>query len=430
MRHRRLRLVLSTALLLSAVSTGVASAGEIVPAVKPCGTPVPVNTLGPVFYDLGTGEQGGVPDPIPNPDTRWDVVLPTAGNAFSITPHPAWTTVTNANWINSRTTYASSGTPPTYNTTLQLPEGGTVTVAAGDVTTVFSTTFTLVPEVVNRVLNAEFAADNGARFYLNGSFIGGYNPPASATNATQLAAFKQLHPLTYAGPLLQDGLNTFTAVVSDRGVATGLLVRGGVDGCAVRGVTPTTCVDYKPGGGTTGGGTVVTYSPAPIDLGTGEQGYVPDPIGSIDTKWRTGPLGNGNAFSVLPYGTNVWYDDSTTGNWISVAQNRMPGAGVYTYRLDFTVPADISYGGLLFQYAADNNVAFTLNGTPVGSATNAFSTLHTVSVPSAPLVPGVNTLLATVTDFGVVSGLYVEGGAFVCRKPAVVKEVLDPTVGS
>lgn len=429
MRHRRARLLLSTVLLLTAASGGAASASEIIPGVRLC-NPNAVNTFGPVFYDLGTGEQGGVPDPIPSADTRWNTVLPTAGDAYSITPHTAWTTVSDANWINSRTTYASSGTPATYNTTLTLPEGGTVSVTAGNITTAYSTTFTLVPEVVNRVLNAEFAADNGARFYLNGHFIGGFDPAASASNATQLTAFQQLHPLTYAGPWLQDGLNTFTAVVSDRGVATGLLVRGGVDGCAIRGVTPTTCVDYRPGGGTTGGGgSVVTYSPMPIDLGTGEQGYVPDPIGSVDTKWRTGLLGTGDAYSVAPYGTNVWYDDSTIGNWISVAKDRRPGPGVYTYRLDFMAPSDLSYGGLLFQFAADNDVTFTLNGTPVGvAAVNAFSTLHTVSVPSAPLVPNMNTLIATVTDHGVVSGLYLEGGAYACRKPRIVNDTLDAIV--
>ena len=420
MHHRRLRVVLSAALLAAAASGGLASAGQVIPSIRPCSSTT-VNTFGPVFYDLGTGEQGGVPDPIPAADTRWDVVLPTAGDAYSITPHPAWTTVTNANWINSRTTYASSGTPPTVNTTITLPEGTSVTVAAGDVVTAYTTTFTLVPEVINRVLNAEFAADNGARFYLNGHFIGAYDPPASASSATQFAAFQQLHPLAYTGPWLQDGLNKLTAVVADRGVATGLLVRGGVDGCAVRGVTPTTCVDYKPGG-TTGAGSVVTYSPAPIDLGTGEQGYVPDPIGSVDTKWRTGPLGTNNAFSVTPH--PAWVT-STTSNWISVSPTRTATPGVYTYRLDFAVPLDISYGGVLFQFAADNDVTFTLNGSPIGGAVNSYGALQTISLASAPLVPGTNTLIANVTEYGVVTGLLVQGGAYVCRKPAIIKEVLD-----
>ena len=423
MRYRRARLVLSTVLLLTGVSSGVASAGEDSPSIRPCDKTT-INALGPVFYDLGTGEQGGVPDPIPAADSRWDTVLPAAGDAYSITPHPAWTTVPDANWINRTTTYASSGTPSTVLATVTLPEGTTVTVQAGDVVTAYSTTFTLVPEVVNRVLNAEFAADNGVRFYLNGNYIGGYDPLGNALNSVQLAAFQQLHPLTYAGPLLQNGLNRLTAVVADRGVATGLLVRGGVDGCAVRGRVPTTCVDYKPGG-TTGGGSVVTYSPAPIDLGTGEQGYVPDPISSVDTKWRTGLMGTGDAYSVAPY-TPAWYSLSTTANWISVATDRRPGPGVYTYRLDFMVPNDIAYGGLLFQYAADNDVVFRLNTSPpLGGDVNAFGYLRTFSLPSAPLLPGLNTLWATVTDHGVVSGLLVEGGAYVCRKPAVVQDTLD-----
>lgn len=422
MRHRRARLVLSTLLLATAASSGVASAAPVLPSI-PC-PKNDIRALGPVFYDLGTGEQGGVPDPVPTADSRWNVVLPAAGDAYSITPHPAWTTVPNANWINSRTTYASSGSPSWVNTTVTLPEGTAVTVAAGNVATAFSTTFTLVPEVVNRVLDTEFAADNGARFYLNGHFIGGFDPPASVSNATQLTAFQQLHSLTYAGPWLQDGLNTFTAVVSDRGVATGLLVRGGVNGCAVRGFTPTTCVDYKPGG-TTGAGSVVTYSPMPIDLGTGEQGYVQDPIGSIDTKWRTGPLGTGNAYSVSPY--PGWLTP-TTSNWISVSPTRTGSPGVYTYRLNFAVPLDISYGGVVFQFAADNDVTFTLNGTPIGGAVNSYGSLQTISLASAPLVPGTNTLVATVTEHHVVTGLVVEGGAYVCRKPAVVKEVLDTIV--
>ena len=424
MRHRPIRLVLSTLLLLTAVSSGNASAGETIPRVK-CVGGTPVNAIGPVFYDLGTGEQNNVPDPIPAADTRWDVIYPTAGDAYSITPHSAWTTVGNANWINRQTTYASSGQPAAADFAVALPDGSAVTVAAGTAITAFSTTFTLVPEVVNRVLNVEFAADNGARFYLNGHFIGGYDPPVNDTLANQYLAFQQLHSLVYSGPWLQDGLNTFTAVVSDHGVATGLLVRGGVDGCAVRGADPTTCVDYKRGG-TTGAGSVVTYSPMPIDLGTGEQNYVPDPLLSPDTKWRTGLTGTGNAFSVAPY-TPAWYSGSTTANWISIARDRRPGPGVYTYRIDFTVPSDISYGGLKFQYAADNDVAFSLNAGPVFAAgTNTFGSLTTVSLPSAPLLPGTNTLYATVTDYGVVSGLIVEGGAYVCRKPAVLAEVLDP----
>lgn len=411
MRYRRACLALSSLLLLTTASGGVAAAQDLIPRPTLCSSAA-VNVLGPVYYDLGTGEQNGVPDPIPAADSKWDTVLPTAGDAYSITPHPAWTTVPDANWINSRTTRASSGTPPQFNTTVTLPEGTVVNVSAGNVTTAFSTTFTLVPEVVNRVLNAEFAADNGARFYLNGNLIGGFDPPASASNATQLTAFQQLHTLTYAGPFLQDGLNTFTAVVSDRGVATGLLVRGGVEGCAVRSRVATTCVDYKPGG-TTGAGTVYTYSPAPVDLGTGEQGYVPDPIGSVDTKWRTGPLGTGNAFSVSPYAG--WLTPNTS-NWISVSPTRTATPGAYTYRLDFALPLDLAYGGVEFQYAADNDVTFTLNGTPIASATNAFGSWRTVSLASAPLVPGTNTLMATVTENGVVTGLVVEGGAFACRK--------------
>jgi hypothetical protein len=364
-------------------------------------------------------------------------VLPTPGPAYSVAPNSAWVTVPDANWINSRTTNASTGgTVVSVDTT--LPGGdtlahtvdtgsvgtgtvgtvgaptGPINVGVGTTTTTFRTQFSLPAEVVARSLEIDYAADNGVTFYLNGTPIGGYDPGVASSNASQVAAFSQLHPLV-ATVGFQDGLNTLDAVVSDYGVATGLLVRGAVHGCAVRGKTPSTCVDVRRTDGS-----VVTYSPVPVGIDTGNANAA-----GVDTRWHTGPLGAGPAYVTAPH--PGWWAQSSRASWISVAADDYgpTSPGTYTYSITFNLGSNVSYGGIVLDYAADNAVAFALNGTPIGGyaageVASAFNQTHHLALPSAPLHAGSNTLTATVTDYSGVTGLLVEGDVFVCRSQIVL----------
>jgi hypothetical protein len=388
MRLRKACALAALALSLVAVPATNASAAPVLETRCAVPTVVTAAPVGDVYVDLGTGEQNGAKDNVPDPDTKWHV-QPYAP-AYSVTPDSAWTTVTNANWINSRTTNASSG--------------------GSQVSTTFRMQFWLTPEVVARSLNLEYAADNGVSFYLNGQYIGGYDPPTTAPLPQQLAAFTTLHPLVYTGLAFQEGVNNLDAVVTDYGVSTGVLVRGNFHGCLNRTKVPSTCVTVTKTG-------VVSYSPAPVDLGTGEQGYTRDPVGSVDTKWTTTLPVAGPAYSVMPY--YGWYDDpGRTSNWInSVPQPYTIGLPLTkTYRMQFTAPT-YAYGGIDLAFAADNDVVIRLNGVVVGHAAGSpgsFNQLHTVSLAGAPIHGGTNTLEATVTDDGVATGLYVEGSAYVC----------------
>jgi hypothetical protein len=375
MRVTRTRMMLAAALCaLAAVTTTAHSAPS-----TGCTQDLGATAISSVRLDVGTGETNGVPAAPTTVDARWDVAAPVAGNAYVVAPNAAWTTVADAGWINARPTNASNG------------------VAA----TTFRTTFTLVPELVHRVLDLEYAADNGVTFYLNHHLVGGYDPPGTAPLPDQLHAFNQLHPLSYAGPFLQDGLNYLDAVVTDYGVSTGLLVRGAVSGCAVRGLVPTTCVSASPTG-------IVTYSPAPLDVGT-------------STAWHTGASGTGPVYAVPPWGTQ-WYAP-TSATWISLTPtaDSPSNQSVTTYSLAFTLPNDFSYGGVVLQFASDNDVVLRLNGVVIGGYAGgptgpaSFHEEHPISLASAPLHAGSNLLTADVVDYGVVTGLLVEGAVYACR---------------
>lgn len=442
-----------------AVPAGGAHAATAVPG--PCDpTTLSTRLVGPVSIDVGTGETNGTRHAYTTQDDTWTTALPTPGPAYSVEPHASWVAPAGANWINSSTTNAShggsvvigvgdgvldtgsldrvvgSGLGPVVDDAVASLAGPVGTVSAGTTTTTFRTTFTLPPEVVNRSLNIEYAADNGVTFLLNGHPIGGFNPPVTASIATQQSAFNQYRPLV-ATAWFQDGLNVLDAVVSDYGVATGVIVRGAVHGCAVRGLDPTTCVTVDPRG------SALTYSPVPIDIGTGEDNYVPHAIGAQDPDWRyVTATGSTPTYSVTP--NPAWFTsqhanwvnssaDTSTGNdavgvgvgigdggpQVSVVANPPTSGLTRVYRYTFTLPSDFSYGGLQFQYGGDNDVVFRLNTVAVGTAANAFYAPHQVSLPSAPLVPGVNVLEATVTDYGVATGLFVEGGVFACRSGRV-----------
>jgi hypothetical protein len=369
MRITRARLRALAVIALLAVGAPAHAAGPLV--VRPCDLP---DAIGRVTIDLGTGEQNGVPDPIGSVDGRWKVA-PSGADAYSVAPNAAWVTVPDANWINQHPTNASTGTTPVR----------------------YRTTFVLPPEVVQRSLGIDFAADNGVTFYLNGNPIGGYDPPAGAPWPDALAAFHQLHHLTYAGPFLQPVQNTLDAVVSDDGTATGLLVRGEVAGCATRGADPTTCVQVNRAGG------VVSYSPAPIAVGT-------------SVAWSSGFGGTDPVYAISS--PAPWYVPTPPATWISVTPTRQaPSLGTH-YEYTFNLPNDFAYGGIVLRFAADDEAVIRLNDATLTATANQPGWNHEESfaLANAPLHAGPNTIAADVADTqGNLSGLLVEAEVYACR---------------
>lgn len=426
-----------------------------------------------ILHDLGTGEQNLVRDAYGAADTKWDVVSPTAGPAYSVAPNSAWVDVPNHNWINVRTTNASSGGTSGTGGTVELdatlpaspadpivdPPADPDPVVVGPTTATFRTRFVLPAQGFLERLNLEYAADNGVIFKLNGVQIGGYSP-AAATHT----AFDRLHSLVYTGPLLRAGSNTLDAIVTDYGVSTGLVVKGGYDGCAVKYVAPGLCISTSDSG-------ITTWAARRIPLNTGSaNGSTRDAYGSIDQKWREVSPNAGDAFSVAPY--PGWYDDSTVSNWIHATADPRTGGGVgigggsyedllairtsgsssaagsglldvvagpvlsppaqYRYRIQFSLPRGASYRDLDLKFAADNGVQFFLNGVPIGGLSSAGATDHTPFNQLHPLLwagggfgTGTNTLDAVVSDLGVASGLIVEGAARVCDPIGVPVDLDD-----
>lgn len=370
-------------------------------AAQAAGTTVKVATAG---TDLTTGRDNGTGAVITagQRDDTWRVPAnPPDNRAFSITKHAAWMTPVAGNWVNSRADYNSTGT------------GGPLATR-----TTFRATFDVPRQSFLNRLDLMFAADNGATFFLNGVPIGGFDPVVA-----DVAAFQREHPLVYAGPLIREGRNVLEAQVTDYGVATGLLVRGGYQGCAVTWIEPGICVEI-------GDAAVYTYAPRPIDLATGSDDGIPYAPGLIDDEWTTPTTLSGHVYAVAPYST-AWYGGSTTASWVHVSDDvRTSSLGTYRYRIEFTVGNGATYQDLDLRWAADNDVAFLLNGVPIGGGSGAvtsnFNTLHPLHW-NGVFVAGTNVLEAVVTDYGVASGLLVEGGARVCYddRAATVGEIVE-----
>ena len=430
-RRRTLQTVLAAVIIAAPVASAAsASAAEQLPvlpetrcdiAASTAGTSVRVGT---VTEDLGTGRVNGARVPADGRvDDTWTVPAKSPDYAYDIAPHPAWLAVTDADWINSRPDYASTGTsgPVVVDTDAVLGPIATLQ-PVGPISllpskTTFRAKFTVPPQSFLNRLNLSYAADNGVTFKLNGVVIGGYDPPTA-----DASAFQQARPLVYTGPLLREGLNYLDAVVTDYGVATGLLVRGGYDGCRVLWTEPGICVDVSET-------QVVAYAPRPIDLSTGSQNGTPDPIGAVDSKWHsvtnfTFP----NAYSVTPH--PAWIT-SLSANWIherpSASTSGM-GVRTYSYEVAFTVGDHATYQDLNLRWAADDTAKIFLNGVLIASGGSYpnLTPLYWTGVFNA----GTNVLRAEVTDTGLhVSGLLVEGGARVCYNDRV-KTVTDSILRS
>jgi hypothetical protein len=352
-------------------------------------------------------------------DDEWRVVS-TGNLAYSVARHSAWVPAATGNWINSRADYQSTGggvvvvgpiDAVTVRDLASLSVKALDSVVVGPVgpslptKTTFRTTFDVPANSYLNRLDLRYAADNGVTFYLNGVPIGGFDPsPADVT------AFNQERPLAYAGPLIQDGTNVLDAVVTDYGVATGLLVRGGYNGCVAWTRGPGVCLDIVES-------QVYAWPAQHTDLSTGSTGGVRDAIGTIDTDWHSRRVfTQPNAWSVAPY--NGWLNNSSlSANWIHEAPNASTGSigRTYVYDINFTVGPNATVQDLDFRYAADDNARFYLNGTLIGTGGNWWSL--TPFHWNGLFNTGNNVLRVEVLDTGLVaSGLLVQGGANVCYK--------------
>jgi hypothetical protein len=433
MRITTLRLAAAVALGAGALAVPATYAAAV-----PCGGGTTLSPpAAPWSHDFGTGEDYGVKHAVTSVDPQW-VVAPANGPTYSVTPNSAWVTHPNANWINDKATASGGGgtggvsldvtvdprslTEPlkplvdTSGAERVLDQAGVtpaVSLTVVPTSTRFRHYFTVPQNSYGHSIALQFAADNGVDFFLDATPIGGFNPPVPSSGIPLATPFNQLHTLNWAG-VLTPGQHYLDAVVTDYGVAKGLLVIGGVSGCVVKEVPGTCVVIRKDGLG------YYSYSPAPYDLGTGESGYTPFAPGTVDDDWTTVAPAPGPAYAVATYPGWV---GSTTSSWI----NRSPDArrdlgGSRTYEVQFPLSAG-SYNTLLdIRYAADNDVVFRLNGVPIGGFVQgpvpaAFNQLHSLTYAGPLFQPGTtNVLTAEVTDYGVATGLLVEGGVRSCEK--------------
>jgi hypothetical protein len=441
-RRRTLQAVLVLA-LTAAPAAGAAGAyaaeSPIAPGLTRCDVATQVDpgvvvNVGTTGEDLATGSQYGAALAHGSVDDTWTVPARTPDDAYSIARHPAWIAASApTNWINSRTDYRSSGSggvldanPTTQRSGGLDPISVTAPAEIGTLdgigpvldpavgpslptTTTFRATFEVSPNSFLNRLSLSYAADNGVTFYLNGTPIGGFDPVGADPTA-----FTRMRPLAYAGPLIVDGTNTLDAVVTDYGVATGLLVNGGYEGCLVR-YAAGTCVDIRED-------RAYAYQPQRTPIDTGSHYGNKDLVGTIDSKWTSNATTFGTAFSVAPY-SSAWYSASTRANWIHAFTDPTVGTGsltaprTYRYRTEFTMGAGTAYRDLDLRWAADNDVTFILNGTTIGTfsgaSTSYFKVLHPL-LYAGPFNTGTNVLEAVVTDYGVATGLLVEGDARSC----------------
>lgn len=446
---RRRSRALHTALVLCVLAAPAAMAGGAYAAepIGPIGTvdvalPEPTRCdlaahaspgvmlqVGMYSRDLTTArsDSTGLAIPHTQVDDTWTVPAKSPDDAFSIARHTAWVpAAANSNWINSRPDYQSTGTGVSGGTPLDeviaieagptdaatpaiaVPEAAVPLPALPSKTT-FRATFTVPQQSYLNRLDLTYAADNGVTFYLNGYPIGGFDPTVA-----DVTAFNQERPLAYTGHLLQEGVvNVLDAVVTDYGVATGLLVRGGLSGCLVRYAVAGTCLDVQDNG-------VYAYPPVRHDISTGSQNGVRDAYGAVDTKWRsvrfwTAP----NAYSVKPY--NGWFGNLTTANWIHEWPNPSTSGAVTTFKYEIDVPitAPVLSVQIAGRFAADDSAVFRFVNGPVVATGGTWSTTAPLQW-AGTLSPGLHKLRADVTDSGLVaSGLLVMAEVRICYSRAL-----------
>lgn len=138
-----------------------------------------------------------------------------------------------------------------------------------------------------------------------------------------------------------------------------------------------------------------------LNLSTG-QGNGPG-----DAIWT---VNNGTAFITPP--VSAW-TTLPSAQWIQPVASPVPSSaipsGVFGYETEFTVPnCPFGHVELTGTFAADNDAAAFLDGTPIAGAScgsNCFTTPVSINVPS--VAPGLHTLQITVTNQSSWSGLIV-----------------------
>lgn len=375
----------------------------------------------PLNLDISTGTAGTTGGS--NGDPNWtvsstlpDVSTPTA---YGVIPDPAWATPSpSANWIR-----------PSNTTDNNTTDGSDLEPGGGGYNYTYTLAFPLNLSVYqNPTLTVSYTSDNESILKLNGSQFGTAGPSDSASLQG---------PFTVTAGFLP-GVNTLEADVRNRlssggdPTQTGLLVIGTVTADCIP-VTPTPA----PAG--------PSCQPFAWNISTGLAG-----IGAADAQWTvtSAPSGvtTGNAYGVPPY-ASAWVSPPPPPpppplsfppeNWIEPGPSASPisspvGApgGTYVYDLPFTLSGTYQNPQLTFSFAADNSVAFFLDGNSLASlggidlSTTAFQALHgpvTVTGSTSPaLAVGSHTLEAQVTNLpdGFPTGLLVSGVLTACISTA------------
>lgn len=158
-----------------------------------------------------------------------------------------------------------------------------------------------------------------------------------------------------------------------------------------------------------------------LDLTTGRENGANLPVNARDDDWMYVPATGPAAPSIVTTALAVPPPAGTPGGWIQPPISNTP-SGKYTFRNTFTLADWWSENqcAIRLRFAADNSVAFLLDGRAVPDAVTpkddrttsaAFAKLTIVRIP---LAGGTHTLTAEVTNISLGTGLFVHGEV-ICR---------------
>lgn len=186
----------------------------------------------------------------------------------------------------------------------------------------------------------------------------------------------------------------------------------------------------------------VTYPPC-IDISTGTRFFMqadapgtPEMPLNEPPDWGVVSPAGLTAYSIYPYAS--WYNGSDVGtqaNWITAYADpesnytlprRAPAQQNYswpdtTYAITFSVQVP---SVIRMNYTADNAVAMYLDGNLVDTYSTQYTFMNTKQL-SLYVLPGTHTIKARVYDYGLYTGLYVNG--YVCPLEPLTTTVTRPT---